>query len=593
MKVVGKRKFSVPKTSKKILTDNLISAPWKNKDEWLDVYHKAYSSNLTDQIEAYNTMQKWQDRILKATLPLGVKCTCMLLQGVIKDKVFHPEVENSLSEEDLVFIYGGSIMRFLNFLETKRVALVSGEQNFARKTFYGKAKTIDIPDWIVNVRHQISHGVVLPQIDLLRICITFLLRYLKKVYWEIDEKRLNDMILKRPRNETLEEYFMKLLNVYLLLKEQQKIGNKNYYSIEDDFVKNEILNIEKYRLVSEQLDNAPWEVNYDIVRKQSLTEDEIKTFTLAKISLISISYIKEYNDVNDIDIWKLLTSKILEDTCQHECIRLDIWGSLIKVLSDRGFVTKFLDHFLDYVFKDTHDLSKSVWSRRWLIVLLQALLKRSKIEKLKEILSGERNRKHKWEKRIISSLSLQEIKNLKEMFVKSKYDLSKKLTSEIYSTISKIVDARNPRLRSKLRLMCDPLDSSTIKEYIFRVCREPNDFSQIAFHFFVDMLTNPSPRIRKSMKKLIDVYQGNVKIEKTSNVVYTAPMILKQFNITEKIYLDWLEENKRQKSNKDKVPESSQIVENDSTKSVYTVEFSPISTTYDKWPKFLKLPWSV
>lgn len=44
---------------------------------------------------------------------------------------------------------------------------------------YQQAASVNIPDWIVQLRHDISHGETLPSLSLARMAVKYLLEWLR------------------------------------------------------------------------------------------------------------------------------------------------------------------------------------------------------------------------------------------------------------------------------------------------------------------------------------------------------------------------------------------------------------------------------
>lgn len=59
------------------------------------------------------------------------------------------------------------------------MASAYGDDKMVMDSLYVKAERIGLPDWIVNVRHKVSHGITLPDIGLLRLGVIHILDFLK------------------------------------------------------------------------------------------------------------------------------------------------------------------------------------------------------------------------------------------------------------------------------------------------------------------------------------------------------------------------------------------------------------------------------
>ena len=107
-------------------------------------------------------------------LPVGVDCTLSLMQVSLRDREWSEKLDKAelptYYENDLSMMYSLCIMRFLNHItnigHTKHTSL------------FQIAKQINIPEWIVNLRHDAAHGYELPSVGVLRIAANILLTWL-------------------------------------------------------------------------------------------------------------------------------------------------------------------------------------------------------------------------------------------------------------------------------------------------------------------------------------------------------------------------------------------------------------------------------
>ncbi|XP_058793115.1 uncharacterized protein LOC131665310 [Phymastichus coffea] len=164
--------------------EGLIHVPWSSTEEWHRVYKKIYSGDITEQIEAHEILLVWKARIPK--LPVGVECTLGLIQVCLRDQEWIPKITNgempNSYENDLRMMYSTAIMKFLNHIS-----------NIAHKkqtSLFLIAKQLNIPEWIVDLRHDTAHGHELPSIDVMRIVANILLAWLHEEYWAAEANNL-------------------------------------------------------------------------------------------------------------------------------------------------------------------------------------------------------------------------------------------------------------------------------------------------------------------------------------------------------------------------------------------------------------------
>lgn len=107
-------------------------------------------------------------------IPAGAQCTLDLIQICLKDREVWPQIAGGLlppyHERDLRFMYAMAVLRFLNHLAT----LAKNKPH----NLYDMAAKLHIPDWVVNIRHDTSHGHSLPSLCILREAAHFCLDWI-------------------------------------------------------------------------------------------------------------------------------------------------------------------------------------------------------------------------------------------------------------------------------------------------------------------------------------------------------------------------------------------------------------------------------
>lgn len=107
-------------------------------------------------------------------LPVGVDCTLSILQVCLKDREWTSKIDAGelpmYCQNDLSLMYSTTIMRFLNH--------ISNIGHTKQTSLFQIAKQLQIPEWVVNLRHDAAHGHELPSIEVLRMAINVLLQWL-------------------------------------------------------------------------------------------------------------------------------------------------------------------------------------------------------------------------------------------------------------------------------------------------------------------------------------------------------------------------------------------------------------------------------
>ncbi|XP_059588766.1 ribosomal biogenesis protein LAS1L isoform X3 [Alligator mississippiensis] len=102
-------------------------------------------------------------------MPLAVDCTTDLIRCKILD------MSGNVSSHELVLSYGLALVRFVNLITERK-----------QKIFYiplrRLAKEMNIPVWVVDLRHDLTHGK-LPQLNACRKGCDVVLEWLRRTYW--------------------------------------------------------------------------------------------------------------------------------------------------------------------------------------------------------------------------------------------------------------------------------------------------------------------------------------------------------------------------------------------------------------------------
>uniref|UniRef100_A0A2A4JBY4 Las1-like protein n=1 Tax=Heliothis virescens TaxID=7102 RepID=A0A2A4JBY4_HELVI len=155
--------------------------PWYDSEEWHRVYEGITSDEHSSKEDALNHLLVWKARC--PSLPSGIESTLSLLQVYVEDSKNSNDVAN---DQLLRLAYSSAIMRFVNhMLDTETVKGTS---------LYQAAKTLGVPDWIVDLRHDTAHSNTLPAISLLREACSISLKWLQTNYWDNHKLYIQDYV---------------------------------------------------------------------------------------------------------------------------------------------------------------------------------------------------------------------------------------------------------------------------------------------------------------------------------------------------------------------------------------------------------------
>ncbi|XP_008296306.1 ribosomal biogenesis protein LAS1L [Stegastes partitus] len=141
---------------------------WVNKAEWDQVLEYLYSKDSSLQRFALQRISAWRGRYANST-PVAVDCTADLVRCQVLDRT------GQLSGDDLVLLYGAALVRFVNLI-TER------QQGRVARPLRRLAGNLNIPEWVVDLRHDFTHRK-LPTLKWCRKGCKVVLEWLQQEYW--------------------------------------------------------------------------------------------------------------------------------------------------------------------------------------------------------------------------------------------------------------------------------------------------------------------------------------------------------------------------------------------------------------------------
>ncbi|KAM6151369.1 LOW QUALITY PROTEIN: ribosomal biogenesis protein LAS1L [Rhynchocyon petersi] len=169
-----------------------IVVAWLNRAEWDQVMVYLFCDDHTLQRYALNRITVWRSR-LGNDLPLAVASTADLVRCKLMD------VTGGLGTDELRLLYGMALVRFVNLISERKTKCVKLPLKFL-------AQEVNIPDWIVELRHELTHKKM-PHINDCRRGCYFVLDWLQKTYWcrQLENSLRESWQLEEDRDETDDE----------------------------------------------------------------------------------------------------------------------------------------------------------------------------------------------------------------------------------------------------------------------------------------------------------------------------------------------------------------------------------------------------
>ncbi|XP_065545815.1 ribosomal biogenesis protein LAS1L isoform X2 [Lathamus discolor] len=160
---------------------------WRGRAEWDQVMVGLYCGDSRLQQEALDRVSAWKSRY-GPKMPLAVDCTAELIRCKVLDS------SGRLKSHELILSYGLALVRFVNLITERKQKMVS-------IPLRQLAKEVDIPIWVVDLRHELTHGK-LPRLALCRKGCDVVLDWLRKTYWS---RQLGNSLCEESEDEDEQE----------------------------------------------------------------------------------------------------------------------------------------------------------------------------------------------------------------------------------------------------------------------------------------------------------------------------------------------------------------------------------------------------
>jgi len=176
----------------------MMLTPWYSSEEWEEVRDLVVERDR----RAVDMMEVWRCRVVR--LPAGVETSLALLSALSQT----PHTPLSL---------GTAVNRFLNHVGHL------GMNTWGLSKLHEAAEKLSVPEWLVQVRHETTHGNM-PSLTILRAALEFGLSWLDVNYWNCSQ-HLQPAGPASPESEC-EASLESLLDLYLYLKLYQVWGTE-------------------------------------------------------------------------------------------------------------------------------------------------------------------------------------------------------------------------------------------------------------------------------------------------------------------------------------------------------------------------------
>lgn len=245
-------------------------------------------------------------------------------------------------------------------------------------TFYQTARKINLPEWLINLRHNIAHGQILPPIDLLNDALVFCLDWVHTAYWKAAVNDIKDFI------DDTEFQSDKYAN--LKLKLQPLVSHFSYITLLTHPYWD-------YTHVNNIIDEEAKEQFLEELRELSGSENLNNNTLLSTIQNIIWQNIEQvlidFEDVdnkNDIVAELLLEediflgnfdeyADIFEDCNSIPISFIKIWEKLLIKMHKSHMIGGLIEKLLHIITLDTESAKRKSLASIWLLEIGKGLLK--------------------------------------------------------------------------------------------------------------------------------------------------------------------------------------------------------------------------
>lgn len=561
--------------------EGVKQVPWFSLAEWHEVYEQIYSNDANEQAKGYRMLLAWKARIPK--LPVGVDCTLAIMQVCIRDREWAPKInkgELPISyENDLCLMYSTTIMRFLNH--------ISNIGHTKQTSLFQIAKQINIPEWIVNLRHDTAHGYELPSISVLRIAVNILLAWLHEEYWAAEAKQIEECLIAEESmkdTQATEEVqdFGDLIELWTSVSLYIHAGHQLVSSVPDTQLKETLQDLRSYAISS--LENNNEDVESDKNDYTEAASDDIKKdkkYTLETARMVLLSEISRYLNRKSIPNKKEIVCNTL---CSSEAFLPN--KDILSIFTQNEDIEKSLE-------KDVLPLEMMKFWKDIIFLLYEKDLMEALIVKLLQLINNEEVNA---EKKLAASLW---ISSISYSFVKldAAHSLSRGLEYQLQTTrkslsseafelkVKEETERTYPHLKRVLwfNLSDIVLPCLTDIKFVSKLLLNVNEFSA---KFMVPILELVSPKIDKESNQLLlnlmSIYARGETTDDKNSHGYEKVFTLEDLRHSESILNVEAEQNKSE----DRIP---RVLADQKIRNEYW-KFSTATCNWMECPIGL-LPW--
>lgn len=348
-------------------SSDFVTVHWFTKEEWKKVYLLIFGpeSDEESKKEALQHLFVWKMR--NPYIPSGIESTLGLLEVDLQNSI-HPS-DNAVPERLLRLMYSSVIMRFINHsLDNAQLK---------KSTLIKAAEQYDIPQWIVNLRHETAHGHELPSLDVLQKAAHFSLNWLHEAYWKPKYDQISDFY--NNKGNVYKEKIFDLLHVHnsLVTLQYPAFNISQFCDITDKEVKTNLL------------------TNLKSILKDNVNDRSIFSEIHSRLMTIIEKYLEENGSIDNsrvlceilVDSESLfMTGSISSyennsfEELDEKCLKL--WEPFLTLLHSQNIIAALFSKLVDVTNDSSCYMKQKKAAAHWIKEIAFGLNKSTLIKKL-------------------------------------------------------------------------------------------------------------------------------------------------------------------------------------------------------------------
>ena len=272
---------------------------WFSWMEWAHVRKLLYSFNDSkSQIKGINMVNIWRSRLSHRGIPVSVDLTAALVSAYIGNttSIYGNEYQAQMSS-------AMAIVRFVNGVTDQH------QTGIYAQSVQEIADKINIPDWMVDLRHEATHAK-LPGFDILKRGLIIALNWLDSNYWEETATKLieKEQMLSINLNRDIGDYVTTVIDVLVYDMKSNRSAKEKTKTKQKKFEQCQEISHNLHRYIH----NGNLKTFVNIFLQEGLFVLNQSQIQLLDITIVSCEYNLDQTSINKLSDFSYLWKPMLD-----------------------------------------------------------------------------------------------------------------------------------------------------------------------------------------------------------------------------------------------------------------------------------------